>query len=254
MISATRKAPIVASLLLAFSLVGCSSDDEGEGGSEAADLYGMAVGSRWVYDNYDHTVTPDPQVTDLVKEITGCQEITFVDCETGDERTHNAYVQETTGGNISAANPRDEVRKLYMIVNSSGLVRVKQDFIYDDVLDHYVTYSPYFVRIPAGPYEDDKEWRFAHERCEYAADDTERGRTPRDYEHVIVNNAEAVSVPAGTFETVHIARTDMGDGDLKRYWYEPGIGKVQEKGYLLSGQFVSEESLKEFTAGSGTCD
>jgi len=256
-----RRAIATAAILLAGSL-GCSSDggggggepDGGDGGVEPADLYGIRVGARWVYANTDYTASGGPQKTDLIKEIVGCEEITFIDCDTGQERTHNTYVQETTGGNISATNPREEERRLYMILTDEGLVRVRQDFIYDDVLDHFVTYSPYFMRVPGGPYSDGRQWEFAHKRCEYDPAGTELGVTERRYLHEVRDADERASVAAGEFETVHFQRTDLGDGDVKEFWYAAGIGKVMEEGYVVSGFLVSDELLEEFRAGDRTCE
>jgi hypothetical protein len=53
---------------------------------------------------------------------------------------------------------------------------------------------------------------------------------------------EVVNVPAGTFTTIRVRRSDPSDGSYRQYWYAAGLGKVRE----LEGNGDSEE-LTAFT-------
>ena len=39
---------------------------------------------------------------------------------------------------------------------------------------------------------------------------------------------EPVTVPYGTFQALHVSRTDPSDGSVKSFWFVRGIGKVKE--------------------------
>lgn len=39
---------------------------------------------------------------------------------------------------------------------------------------------------------------------------------------------EPVTVPYGTFQSLHVSRTDPNDGSVKSFWFVRGIGKVKE--------------------------
>jgi hypothetical protein len=39
---------------------------------------------------------------------------------------------------------------------------------------------------------------------------------------------EPVTVPYGTFLSLHVSRTDPTDGSIKSFWFVRGVGKVKE--------------------------
>lgn len=52
-------------------------------------------------------------------------------------------------------------------------------------------------------------------------------------------DAEAVTVPAGTFVCVRLRRTGAAGAADKRYWFSPGVGKVKEVGAGSTEELVS---------------
>jgi hypothetical protein len=228
--------------LLGLGIAGCDGGLGPSGGSDAVDYFPLAVGARWTYKNVDAAGVE----TTLVKEIDRCEEVAFVDCDSGLDRDETTYVQVTTGG---GADP-DEANTLYLEETEDGIVRVKQDFIQADVLDHYVTYSPYFMRLFNGPYGDDRVETYDHERCEYdVAGVDPPTQTHRSYLHRVLGH-EGVTVPAGSYDALVIERIDQSDADTKRYYWAPGVGKVKEEAV---GSTEVEE-LVEFAPGDGSCD
>ena len=173
--------------------------------------------------------------------------MSFVDCVTGDDRSHETYVQESTG----EAQP-DELGLTYLESSGDGIVRVKQDFQTAGGLDHFVTYSPYFMRLFAPPYDEGREETFEHERCEYDADGTPRSRTTRTYRHQVVGEQD-VTVPAGDYRALVVERVDTADGDTKRYYWADGVGKVLEEEILSDGSIGETEELVAYTAGIDSC-
>jgi hypothetical protein len=250
----------------------------GDGGScDVVNWFGLAVGARWTYN--DHNYGDDTDIT-TVKEITGCEQVMFFDGVTGEQRQYNAYVQQTTGGTYAA----DDARKQYLVANGDGLVRVKQDFVCGNTpetqhcnpdTDSYVTYSPYFMRLPCGPYTQDQTCTYSHERFEYFTPRPDQPTPPtppetdflgnhckratREYTHEVVNPNDSVTVPAGSYTGVlHMRRTNTGgNNDVEENWFASGVGHVQQEkrnSVAGGGALTSDEKLVDFTAGSGTCE
>ncbi len=232
-------------LLLSISGLAAGCGDELNPGpvGSATDYFPLAIGAVWEYRNLGGPAGE----TSVRKEITGCEEIAFVDCVTDEDRTHRVFVQETTG----TGDP-DDLGVLYMESTSEGIVRIKQDFFVADALDHWVTYSPFFMRLFSGPYTTGREEFITHERCEYDGSGI-RNQTTREYRHTVVGT-ESVDVPAGTYDAaLVIERVDVTDGSTKRYYWAEGVGKVLEEEILAGGDVGESEELESYTAGDGSC-
>lgn len=46
----------------------------------------------------------------------------------------------------------------------------------------------------------------------------------------VVSTSESVTVPAGTFTTLHVQRTNPANQKVKDFWFAQGVGKVKETG------------------------
>jgi hypothetical protein len=55
----------------------------------------------------------------------------------------------------------------------------------------------------------------------------------------VVAVGESVTVPAGTFSTLHVRKVTSGDAD-KQFWFAAGVGKIKEEG-------EQREELRAFT-------
>jgi len=235
---------------------GCGGGSDGDDGCGGGDIetvreyFALARGASWTYDNVDYRATPELETT-LEKTIrSDCETVTFDDCVSGEAREHSCYVQETMGGAADA----EDANLLYMELNGDGLVRVQQDHLTGAKKTQRETYSPYFMRLVAGPYSQGDLCEFTHERCEYVGDAAPIRSTKR-YRHEVVSTDESVTVPSDTYTGVlHIKRTDLGDGKTKDFWYARGVGKIKEEGKLATGMLVSSEALVAFEAGSGGCE
>jgi hypothetical protein len=239
-------------LLACLFATGACGDGLTPGSVQAAtDYFPLARGAVWEYRNLGG---PSGEQS-VRKEITGCEEISFVDCVTDEDRTHLAFVQETTG----TGDP-DDLGVIYVEATDEGIYRVKQDFLVADALDHWVTYSPYFMRLFPGPYTAGREEFLTHERCEYDGSGI-RNQTTRDYRHTVVGS-QSVDVPAievdgetvaGPYDALVIERVDVTDGSTKRYYWLDGVGKVYEEEILGDGAVGETEELVSYTSGDGSC-
>jgi hypothetical protein len=54
-------------------------------------------------------------------------------------------------------------------------------------------------------------------------------RVTKDESWSVVAIDESVTVPAGTFSTVHLRKVTSGDAD-KHFWFAAGVGKIKEEG------------------------
>lgn len=233
---------------------GCGGGDDGVESGNALSFSALKVGTTWTYDNTDLNAAGGPKMTTVTKEITNCQELTIVDCVTKETNEYNAYVQVTTGG----AAGDDDSNTLYMVaLPDQGVVRLQQDVVDMGTFEHYITYSPFFMRLFDGPYETGRRMDFTHQRCEFAATDGSPRGTPttRRYKHEVIASDESVEVVQGSHDAVlHMKRSDLGDGDYKEFWYVENVGKVREEAYDKVGTLLGTEELAEFVEGTESCD
>ncbi len=220
-----------------------SPQDDG-GAAPECDLFPLAVGARWTY----RDTNSDGEERDLVKAIDRCEVSVFDDCLTGVERSAKTYVQSS-----SEADEVDDSGLTFLVPLPEGVVRVRQEVWRDGALDQVQTYSPYFMRLMAGPYETGRSESFTHDRCEYDPAGTLTSHEVRHYRHEILGEEE-VTVPAGTFAAIAIERTDLDDGDVKRYWFACGVGKVLERKMLEDGSVGGSEELAAYEEGQSRCE
>jgi hypothetical protein len=95
------------------------------------------------------------------------------------------------------------------------------------------TFEPARPRVDETPARlvDGATWLSAYT----AIDDDPDGETTSDTDTeswTVVSVDEDVTVPAGTFSTIHFQRVGLDEDDQapKDYWFAPGVGKVRETG------------------------
>jgi hypothetical protein len=105
-------------------------------------------------------------------------------------------------------------------------------------------YDPYRLRFDETP---EHTAAGATWPVSYTVNHTARGKpastTVRNETWKVEAVDEPVTVPAGTYPSIRISRTDLQDGSVKTYWFARGIGKVKE---LAAGGQVEE--LVSYTA------
>ena len=135
----TYATPMLALVPIAL-FPACSSSGGGSGGSDALAFSGLKVGATWTYKNTDLNEVTGVKETTVIKEITGCEMVSYVQCDdtgemVGEMVEYNAYVQETTGGAADA----EDANTLYMVAVDEGVVRVRQDVINNGTFEQYIT-------------------------------------------------------------------------------------------------------------------
>jgi len=221
-----RKLVFYGALAGALVLDGCSGGSgtssplQGSGGGSGSDAAAqvttgsyepLAVGVSWTYHVNDNGVTYDKTSTVMDTEDAGGQAagitvFRLVDTFPADKQTTWYQVD----GQV--------VKRLHdNSLDGSGNVKA------DD------WYSPYRLRVDETP-----EHTVEGTTWSLTLTDT---HTPMNKPSTMTMKTdnwrvdgvdEPVTVPYGTFLSLHVSRTDPTDGSMKSYWFVRGVGKVKE--------------------------
>ncbi|MDD9942100.1 MAG: hypothetical protein OXU20_13730 [Myxococcales bacterium] len=200
-------------------------------------IYPLVPGSRWVYQHRGGSRPWDEEV-ELVEETRDGEPALVLKDTPGPNGTRNESV---------------------LAVKGTTAYRVKKEQFIGDALLATVEYDPGFVR-------GDQAWTQqsvgfeetpTYRRREWDSDGVLTRDADRAHIFRVESLDETVSVPAGEFDgclRVHRVRdravgTDPGDGDDKRFWYCPGVGKVREENDVDG----STEELVSCEVPGGAC-
>ena|GEM_PF-1461301 len=131
-----------------------------------------------------------------------------------------------------------------MVIDGTKVQRVYKEVAVADQLAFKTSYDPGFLRYDeawansAGAaeqltYDSLQICVMASSASKCAAGAMRMETTTHSYK--VLSQNVSITVPAGTFDTVQIERTNLGDpaiqGDdeVKHFWYAPGVGKVREE-------------------------
>jgi hypothetical protein len=145
-----------------------------------------------------------------------------------------------------------------MVVEGTRVLRVYKEVAVADQLAFKTSYEPGFLRYDESwanaegaaeelSYDSLQICVMASSASKCAAGAMRMERTTHTYK--VLSDSVSITVGAGTFDTVQIERTNLGDpavqGDdeVKHFWYARGIGKVRE----LDVQDNATEELSAYT-------
>ena len=219
-------------------------DSDADGDAEPPDYFPLNPGTSWEY----LEDAPGGGRRTLQKGITGCQTITFPDCETGNDVSFQTYVWDSSG----SANP-DENGIAYMAVVDGSVQRVRQQMLALGQVAFTQRYSPGFLRFPAPPLDDGRQIDNTHLRCET---DEATGIVSEITKHYrwTIEAHEAVDVQAGHFDDcIRMRRVNVDTSETKIYWNCSGVGKVLE--HQVDGvTIIAREELTSYAIGSDPCN
>lgn len=130
-----------------------------------------------------------------------------------------------------------------MTIDDTRVYRVYKEVHVSGKLAFHTTYDPGFLRYDeAWANSDGSLQELSYDSLQVcvmasAASKCATGAMRREtttHTYKVLSHNVMVEVPAGTFETVHIERTNLGDPTIpgdderKQFWYARGIGKVKE--------------------------
>jgi len=212
------------STIFALSAVGCSKGYERLPLSE--DPFPMRVGSYWLYNEINSATSLT--IGSVNKEVIGEEEFAGV----------NTFVLNTTESDPTLADKRSN-----WFDDNRRLERLRQRRLMQGTLLTERTWEPGFLRIDRGHIALGDSLRESSTRKEFDSFGNLMASVVTDYSWLVEDSDVSVTVPAGTFTTVQIMRTNNSSGEVKRYWYAFGVGKVLEE-----GPFEREE-LVEYAIG-----
>lgn len=204
--------------------LGCSQEDPDDEPQPVMDqsYFPLVPGAFW---DYDHSGEWVERVTVAEAEFEGAPAFLMSDSPNPDDSLRSDSVITVVGGR-AARRTKEEY-----LIGAGGA----------EVLTSSVNYGAGFTRF-------NEDWANQavgyRETPEYQRVETPPGGQPRAPEarrHTfeVVSLAEDVTTPRGTFTCIVIQRTkdweaeedglDQDEAETKRYWFAPGVGKVQER-------------------------
>ena len=218
-------------LALAMVLVtGCGSTDPGPGGAAGSPGTGgttgaggatgaptggpyqpLAVNAMWAYQVNDRGVAyEETNVVEALEDMGGTKAGTMA------YRMRESLPNETqltwyqTAANMT-------LRHHEQALDAAGAMKSESWF------------SPYRLRLDenAAHVTDGATWTTT-----FTENHTSRSKPPSQTSKtetwLVLAANETIVVPAGTFTTLRVSRTDQTDGSIKTYWFARGVGKVKE--------------------------
>ena len=208
-------------LLLASTMIlaiACG-EEEPDGGGE---YYPMSVGDYWVY---EETGFYSGSTVTLRYEVTRTESI---ETESFDGLYDTLVLTNTFPGGT------DEFREQFIVDDGVRAERIKHD-IYDEfgLPTKLREYEPGFLRFDRSKLSKDDEWTelvIFYTAVEPEADPVVFEPQERQYKYRVIGRNQEVTVPAGTFNCLVLERSVVWGsvGEVKIYYYAPGIGKVKE--------------------------
>jgi len=205
-------------LVLSLFAAGCGEEEPDEGG----EYYPLSVGDYWVY---EETGIYSGSTVTLRYEVTRTESI---ETESFDASYDTLVLTNTFPGGT------DEFREQFIVDDGNRVERIKHD-IYDDfgLPTKLREYEPGFLRFDRSRLGKDDEWNETvtfFTAVEPEADPVVFEPNERQYKYRVVDRNQEITVPAGTFNCLVIERSVVFGtvGEVKIYYYAPGVGKVKE--------------------------
>ena len=226
---------------LAAALLGaCGTEDKPP--APGGDLYPLAVGDAWLYEETDGA-----DVTQNQHEVIDRIERDFAYDDT--DALPVFVVEDTfpTGESSDTDVAPGGWRLEYVHDDGTRVARLRQD-VYDDTgaLTKTRDYAPGFLRLDRGRIEVGDQWAEEYTRYSDTLDGSAVTQEVVSYLYEVMA-PETATVPAGTFDCTVIQRTETigSSPEIKRYYFAAGVGKVRE----VTGGKV-EELVSYHLAGS----
>jgi hypothetical protein len=182
------------------------------GGTGTQSLEPLVANATWTYDT-----------TDPATGVTGTKIVT-------------AEVNEAVPGKTGATAwrlrtivPGSQVQLTWQEEQTAAIVRHRDDtYAPDGGLTDFSVYTPSKLRIRTGTTDTTTNATYNET---YTDVTTTTGTAPvttsKSITWKVINGAESVTVPAGTFTCVHLQKQTGANPD-KDYWFARGVGKVKE--------------------------
>jgi len=214
---------LLAAVMVSVLFAACGTEERQT--PEISDYYPLSVGNTWLYEETEAGTATEQIRYEIVDQI----DKDFAYDAVGALRV---FVLETTfpsgassDTDIVAGGWRDE----YVYDDGTRVARKRHD-IYDDAgaLTKTRDYEPGFLRFDRNKTAVGNEWAEEYTRYTDKVDGSAVTQDEVSYLYEVME-PETVTVPAGTFDCVVWKRTETASsGEVKMYYFAPGVGKVKE--------------------------
>jgi len=191
-----------------LAALACGSEPPGPPIEPDKSLLPVALGNRWTYRVTSTTGVPSTKIQTVTATIASAD--------------GTIYVMETERAEMRGTRSRQRVV-------DGQLQRISEEGLEGGVVTSRFRFEPAGLRIDSNRRTKGDSYTDSHTKIEI----DEMGNTvqlfPKTHTFTIESGSELVTVAAGTFECVRVLRRRQ-DGNEKRYWYAPGLGKVKEVG------------------------
>ncbi|MCX4245309.1 hypothetical protein [Paraliomyxa miuraensis] len=202
-----------------------TTDDQTDSGPPPleGDYYPLVDGATWTYRHTD-------EVGAVWDELVHMREVEYMGM--------TAYEAEDN----EDANNESTIATLFR--DGTMTHRIHKDVSLAGVPIASVDYDPGFLRFDEsfGNASDGDSLDWNYERTEYDAGGAMVGMVEsRLMIFTVESTSTSVTVPAGTFDCVQLRRERLDNGEIKRYWFARGVGKVRHE---TVGSGKSEELIE----------
>ena len=209
----------VGGIVLALT-ASCGQQDPGDedagGVVPEGDYYPFVDGASWTYAHSGGSTPWDEEVSMTATQYMGMDAMLLADTPgPSGSRTESILVQD-----------------------ADWVARVHKDNFIDAALDFEADYDPGFARFRKAWLEGGEGFMetLDYERTERDAMGAVLRMGPRSHQFTVEALSVAVDVPAGRFvncvqilrERVRDAMDTIAEGDIKTFWFCPGVGKTKE--------------------------
>lgn len=199
--------------LASCALVACGGSNGTPPATTALAWYPLGEGYAWTYRVVEQGVTVEKR-----REVVGTHDLAgrtvwMLESREGGERLV-AWTDYTPEAGVRRY--RDE----HYSLASGNLLETNE-------------YEPYTLRMPPPGLDGDMSENYAVRTT--SGSGVAVDRREKLHRWSIVSENEELTVPAGTFRTLHVRRLNDDGSKSRDFWYAAGIGKVKE-----TGDFVEE--------------
>lgn len=192
----------------------CGAEEPSGGG----EYYPMSVGNYWVYEE----TTAYGDTVQLRYEVIGYETKLFDYIE--GER--DVFIVENTFPGVS-----NERRVQYIEDDGTRAERLKHEiFDTQEELTKIRYFEPGFLRFDRSRTGKNEQWTELLYHYTDLVDGTPIQELELEYRYRVVDRHQEITVPAGTFNCLVLERSEVKGtvGEVKIYYYAPGVGKVKE--------------------------
>ena len=203
-------------LVIMSVVISCGTEEPTE--RQLKDYYPIKVGDYWEYKE----TNVKGEIITLRYEVTKKQTKKF---KYGTGEIDVFIVENTFPGKS------DEKRIQYIEDNGTRVIRHRHEILEGPATETKTrNWTPGFLRLDRSKLSEGKQWKEDYERYTDTLDGSNVKKETVSYIFKVesLNTEVTLSANGKSYTCLRLKRTDTVSGEVKEYYYAPGIGKVKE--------------------------